>query len=206
MPSKILITGILTCLLCFSAFAQDEKKEKEEKVLPKEFVTDSIVKVSNPINPLSPAKAAFYSAILPGLGQAYNKKYWKIPIVYGAIGTGVYFYINNNKEYNRFRDAYKSRLAGFTNDEFYIDSDGNQLTTPRLSTEKLEDAQEFYRRNKEISLLVTLGFYALNIIDANVDAHLLQYNIDENLSLAPHYKFNEFDAKSNLGLTLNFNF
>ncbi|SFC80420.1 hypothetical protein SAMN04487987_10129 [Algibacter pectinivorans] len=206
IPNKILITGIVSCLLCFATFAQDKKKEKDEKVLPKEVVVDSIVKVSDPINPLSPAKAAFYSAILPGLGQAYNKKYWKIPIVYGAIGTGVYFYITNNKEYNRYRDAYKSRLAGFTNDEFYLDAAGNQLTTPRLSTDKLEDAQEFYRRNKEISLLVTLGLYALNIIDANVDAHLLQYNIDENLSLAPHYKFNEFDAKSNFGLTLNFNF
>lgn len=205
IPNKILITGILTCLLCFSSFAQNKKKDKK-KDLPKEVVIDSIITPSKPINPLSPAKAAFYSAILPGLGQAYNKKYWKIPIVYGAIGTGVYFYINNNKEYNRYRDAYKSRLAGFTNDEFYLDSQGNQLTSPRVTTEKLEDAQKFYRRNKEISLLVTLGFYALNIIDANVDAHLLQYNVDENLSLAPHYKLNEFDATSNLGLTLNFKF
>ena len=62
------------------------------------------------------------------------------------------------------------------------------------------------RKNKEISLLVTIGLYALNIIDANVDAHLLQYNVDENLSLAPHYKFDEFDASSSLGLTLNFKF
>ena len=205
MQNKILITGIVACLLCFSSFAQDKNK-KQKKELPKEVIIDSIIKPSKPINALSPAKAAFYSAILPGLGQAYNKKYWKIPIVYGAIGTGVYFYIDNNKQYNRFRDAYKSRLAGFTNDEFYLDSQGNQLSSPRVTTEKLEDAQKFYRRNKEISLLVTIGFYALNIIDANVDAHLLQYNVDENLSLAPHFKLNEFDASSNLGLTLNFKF
>ncbi|MGB5417612.1 DUF5683 domain-containing protein [Algibacter sp.] len=205
MPNKFLITGILTCLLCFASFSQNKKK-KNTTELPKEVVIDSIIKPTEPIDALSPAKAAFYSAILPGLGQAYNKKYWKIPIVYGAIGTGIYFYIDNNKEYNRYRDAYKSRLAGYTNDEFYLDSQGNQLSTPRVTTAKLEDAQQFYRRNKEISLLVTLGFYALNIIDANVDAHLLQYNVDENLSLAPHYKFNEFDAKSNVGLTLNFKF
>jgi hypothetical protein len=67
-------------------------------------------------------------------------------------------------------------------------------------------AQKLFRRNKELSLLVTIGIYALNIIDANVDAHLLQYNVDENLSLAPHYKLNEIDATSNLGLTLNFKF
>nr|WP_245234900.1 DUF5683 domain-containing protein [Tamlana crocina] len=185
--------------------AQDTLPEQE--ALPEPLVAvDSISKPGVVINPLAPAKAAFLSAILPGLGQAYNKKYWKIPIVYGAIGTGVYFYINNNKEYNRYRDAYKSRLAGFETDEFYFDGQGNKLTSPRISTDRLEDAQKFYRRNKEISLLVTLGLYALNIIDANVDAHLMQYNVDENLSLAPHYRFNEIDATSNLGLTLNFKF
>ncbi|MDO5971694.1 DUF5683 domain-containing protein [Flavivirga aquimarina] len=203
MLNKFLIVSIFAFLFCFSATAQE--KDKKTKKLPKEVIIDSIIEIKKPINPLSPAKAAFYSAVLPGLGQAYNKKYWKIPLVYGAIGTGVYFYITNNKEYNRYRDAYKRRLAGFTDDEFYF-SNGEQLTTPRVTTENLERAQEFYRKNKEISLLVTLGIYALNIIDANVDAHLMQYNVDENLSLAPHYRFNEFDASSNLGLTLNFKF
>ena len=66
--------------------------------------TDKVVKDS--INPLAPAKAAFYSAILPGLGQAYNKRYWKIPIVYAALGAGVYFIIDNNKKYNDYRDIY----------------------------------------------------------------------------------------------------
>lgn len=205
IPNKLLWVAAFTLLWSISLIAQDKNPEQEP--LPDPVIaTDSISKVRERINPLAPAKAAFLSAILPGLGQAYNKKYWKIPIVYGAIGTGVYFYINNNKEYNRYRDAYKNRLAGFETDEFYFDGNGNKLTTPRISTSRLEDAQKFYRRNKEISLLVTFGLYALNIIDANVDAHLMQYNVDENLSLAPHYKFNEMNATSNLGLTLNFKF
>lgn len=204
MPNKLLIASLFLLLCCFSVSGQKNKDQKQE--LPKEIITDSIIEIQEPINPLSPSKAAFYSAILPGLGQAYNKKYWKIPIVYAAIGTGVYFYINNNNEYNRYRDAFKSRLAGFTNDEFYLDSEGNQLSTPRVTTEGLQRAQKFYRRNQELSLLVTIGMYALNIIDANVDAHLLQYNVDENLSLAPHYKINEIDASGNVGLTLNFKF
>lgn len=205
MLNKSVIVSVLAFLFCFSLVAQEKEEKTKKKRISKEIVVDSVIK-REPINPLSPAKAAFYSAILPGLGQAYNKKYWKIPIVYGALGTGIYFYVNNNKEYNRYRDAYKRRLAGYTDDEFYFDSSGNQLSTPRVSTDGLEDAQDFYSRNKEISLLVTIGIYALNIIDANVDAHLLQYNVDENLSLAPHYEFNEFDATSNLGLTLNFKF
>jgi len=205
VPNKILIAGLFVLLFCFSVVGQDKEKKEINQEIPL-VITDSIIDISNPINPLSPAKAAFYSAILPGLGQAYNKKYWKIPIVYGALGTGIYFYINNNNEYNRYRDAYKSRLAGFTNDEFYLDSEGKQLSSPRVTTEGLERGQKFYRRNKELTLLVIIGIYALNIIDANVDAHLLQYNVDENLSLAPHYKLNEIDATGNLGLTLNFKF
>lgn len=202
--NKFLTSSALLIFCCCSLFAQ--KKNEKIQDLPTIIAADSISEIREPINPLAPAKAAFYSAILPGLGQAYNKKYWKIPIVWGAIGTGVYFYISNNKEYHRYRDAYKSRLAGFTNDEFYFDSKGNQLTSPRVTTEGLERGQKFYKKNKEISLLVTLGLYALNIIDANVDAHLLQYNVDENLSLAPHYKIDEFDASSSIGLTLNFKF
>ena len=159
------------------------------------------------VDPLRPSKAAFYSAILPGLGQAYNKKYWKIPIVYGALATGIYFYLDNDSEYNRYRDAYKNRLAGYTNDEFWgVDSNGDPLNAPKISNDGLIRAQRTLRRNKEISLLVTIGLYALQIIDANVDAHLLQYNVDENLSIRPHYKINQLEADSQLGLTFNFQF
>ena len=206
MPNKYLIAGVSLFIGCFSLLAQDKNNDKKLEELPQKAVIDSLVEIKKPINPLSPAKAAFYSAVLPGLGQTYNKKYWKIPIVYGALATGIYFYTSNNKEYNRYRGAYKSRLAGFTNDEFYFDSQGNKLSIPRVTDEGLERGQKFYRRNKEVSLLVLMGIYILNIIDANVDAHLIQYNIDENLSLAPHFKINKIDTTSNLGLTLNFNF
>ncbi|MCB4808014.1 DUF5683 domain-containing protein [Tamlana sp. 62-3] len=208
MLNKTVIAGILFLFCSLSLLAQNESEteESKKKQLPNEVVVDSIFEIRKPIDALRPAKAAFFSAILPGLGQVYNKKYWKVPIVYAALGTGLYFYIDNNKQYNRYRDAYKSRLAGFTNDEFYYDSNGDLLETPRISTENLETAQDFYKKNKEISLLVTIGLYALNIIDANVDAHLMQYNVDENLSLAPHYEFNEINATNNLGLTLNFKF
>lgn len=150
-------------------------------------------------DPLAPARAAFYSAVLPGLGQAYNGRYWKIPIVYAALGVGTYFYINNDNEYHRYRDAYRIRLAGGTNDEF---SDENG--TPLISDSGLQDAQEFYQRNKEVSLLVMIGLYALNIIDANVDAHLQQFNVSENLALKPAYNFNTFTGKTDFGLSLNF--
>jgi hypothetical protein len=150
---------------------------------------------SNDIDPLTPAKAAFYSAVLPGLGQAYNKKYWKIPLVYGAIGTSLYFYIDNNKKYNQYRDAYKRRLEGYTDDKFsYLDKN------------RLIAGQKFYQRNRDLSALMTLAFYALNILDANVDAALIQFNVNENLSVKPVIYPNDVTFKTNLGLTLNYNF
>ncbi|PWK17663.1 DUF5683 domain-containing protein [Xanthomarina spongicola] len=200
MPNKLLIISVFLFAFCFSAFAQEgekEDKKKKNKVTPtEELVVETGTVIIEPIDPLSPARAAFYSAVLPGLGHAYLKKYWKIPVIYAGLGVGVYFYINNNNEYNRYRDAYKRRLAGFEDDEFY----------GTISDDGLQDAQKTYGRNREISLLVTIGVYALNIIWANVDAHLMQFNIDDNLSLQPHYKINEFDKTGDLGLTLNFKF
>ncbi|BAO74355.1 DUF5683 domain-containing protein [Winogradskyella sp. PG-2] len=199
MLNKRLYILLLCLFSAFYSFSQKEKDTTSIDISQGPIKAETITKKA--IDPLRPSKAAFYSAILPGLGQAYNKKYWKIPIVWGAIGTGVYFYVSNDKQFDRYRDAYKRRLAGFKDDEF-SDADGN----PLISDDGLIRAQQQFRRNKEISLLVTIGLYALNIIDANVDAHLLQFNVDENLSLSPHYQYNRMENTSDLGLTLNFQF
>lgn len=194
--SALTIISVIGCI--FLGWSQDAQTVKP--VEKPEMI--SVENNGEEIDMLAPSKAAFYSAVLPGLGQAYNKKYWKIPIVYAALGTGIYFYKMNDKQYNRYRDAYKRRLAGFEDDEFYGDTPGN----PRITDEALIRAQKTLKKNKEISILVTLGLYALNIIDANVDAHLIQFNVDENLSLKPHYEFNSINQKSNMGITLNLNF
>jgi hypothetical protein len=143
------------------------------------------------INMLAPSKAAFYSAVLPGLGQVYNKKYWKVPLVYGALGTTIYFYISNNNKYHAYRDAYKRRLEGFNDDEFtYLDNS------------RLIAAQKFYQNNRDLSALLTGLFYILNIVDANVDAHLMQFNVNDNLTIKPDFYRNEFSANQNLGISL----
>lgn len=154
------------------------------------------------INPLAPSKAAFYSAIVPGLGQIYNKRYWKVPLVWGAIGTGIYVYSFNNTEYNRARDAFKRRRAGFTDDEFWdINGDGSG---PDIDLESLQNAQERSQRDRDLALLLTIAAYALNIIDANVDAHLKQYNVDDNLAIDfnPYLDLNPLTNRPNYGMAL----
>lgn len=194
MINKLFLIIILVCSI-ITIQAQENNVDEEKGLVIQKTVE------SQKTDPLRPARAAFYSAVFPGLGQAYNKKYWKIPIVYGAIGTGLYFYIDNNKILKRYRNAYKRRLAGFTDDEFY-----GPGATPFLSDEALIRAQRTLKRNKEMAMLITVGLYALNIIDANVDAHLLQYNMDENLALEPFIDFNNPNYIAQLGLSLNLKF
>ncbi len=199
-----MIYRFLFFLIIFSSFGRTIAQDAVESAM---VIQDTIPIKKTRIDPLSPSKAAFYSAVLPGLGQAYNKKYWKIPIVYGALGTGVYFYVRNTNEYNRYRDAYKSRLAGLTSDEFYdINNSGVIPGSPDVSDEALRDAQEFYQRNRDLSILITVGLYLLNIIDANVDAHLKQYNVNDDLTLHPVFQQYENNYTAGLGLALTYRF
>ncbi|MBT8234690.1 MAG: hypothetical protein KJO04_00725 [Bacteroidia bacterium] len=165
--------------------------------------------IKGPIDPLKPSKAAFYSAVLPGLGQAYNKRYWKIPLVWGALGAGIYAITYNDGQYNSFRSAFKRRQAGFIDDEYYdLNGSGIVPGEPDFSDEALQDAQERFQRDRDLSLLITIGLYALNIIDANVDAHLKQFNVDEKLSMdiKPYLHWEEQYGQAHYGLALQIKF
>lgn len=122
----------------------------------------------------SPARAAMLSATLPGLGQIYNQKYWKVPIIYAGFGTLAYFVDFNNSNYRKWRRAWLARV------------DGNPNTIdgfPLHSTDVLERAMNYYRRNLEITYMLAAGLYLLNILDASVDAHLMDFDVGERLSL-----------------------
>ena len=135
-------------------------------------------------DPLTPSKAAFYSAIIPGLGQAYLGKTWKIPIIYSAIGASLYYFDLNNKEMNEYRNAYKRRLNGFFDDRFL------ELAIP-ITTEQLLLGMEFHKNYRDIALVLAVLSYMLNILEANVSAHLLQFNVSEDLSVTPNLIIDE---------------
>ena len=164
----ILAIFLLSSLYCFS------QKDTTNVVVKGQKLSSN-----NIYNPLSPSKAAFYSAVFPGGGQAYNKKYWKVPLAWAAVGIPTYFYLNNNSEYKRYRKAYKLRKTGLV-DEFTLE-DGTEL----ISLTGLERAQKTLRGNRDLSLLVVIIGYVLQIVEASVNAHLLQFDASDNITVNP---------------------
>lgn len=122
----------------------------------------------------SPKKAT-YLALIPGAGQIYNKKYWKVPIVYAGFGVMGYFAIANRKEYLIYNEAYTcSVLEG--------DDCTNDLTD-RYSSDELKSIKDYYQRNMELSFIIMGAWYVLQILDASVDAHLYYWEVNEDLSV-----------------------
>ena len=175
----------LTPLILFLSFTTFGQKQDLPSFIEKEY------------DPLRPSRAAFYSAVFPGLGQIYNKRYWKLPLVYGGIGASIYFYDLNNIKFRQYRNAYKKRLAGFTDDEFQ---------GIILDNDRLVDGMNFYKQYRDQSMLFIIGTYFLNILDANIDAHLKQYNLNQNLSLKPYIDYHSVVADHHIGVSINFNF
>ncbi|WP_456378073.1 DUF5683 domain-containing protein [Lutibacter sp.] len=188
---QLYIFLILSNLTIFNSFSQEDEALK---------IKDTVFTKNIEFNPLSPAKAAFYSAILPGLGQAYNKKYWKIPFVYAALGSGVYFYTLNDNNYNRARTAFKLMKAEKPHE--FDGLDGN----PYLSEDALISAQKGYKKDRDLSLLVTAGLYVLQILEASTNAHLLQHNIDNSLTINPKLIRNSINNRTIVGAQINFKF
>ena len=118
----------------------------------------------------SPRKAAILSMYVPGAGQVYTKKYWKIPIIYSALIASGYCINENNSEYKKYRDTYLNRMNGQSDNLSYTDSE-------------LITLKDYYKRNREISIMLFSLTYILNIIDASVNAHLSEYEVNEDISL-----------------------
>jgi Family of unknown function (DUF5683) len=133
--------------------------------------------IPNSKQPHSPRKAALYSAVFPGLGQAYNREYWKMPLVYAAIGTCTYFFIDNMKTYKLYRDAYRLRVDGNP------DTNDTDPRTAPFDTESLKLGRDQFRQYVDYSVLFFILAYGLNIVDATVFAHLRNFDMSDDLSM-----------------------
>jgi len=156
------------------------------------------------MQPHSPFKATVLAVALPGAGQIYNgiakdgsvfKKFWKVPVVWAALGTCVYYIDFNTRQYNLFRQQYVAAA----------DNDPNTIPTLSDNALYLNTGMDYYRRFMDISYLSLAGVYILQAIDANVDAHLFYYDISNDLSLRWHPSYFIAGSRNHgLGLTLEF--
>lgn len=183
----LFLSFLVSIFFLFTGFSQEEKMNDLK-------IKNHKKEIAYEFNSLAPAKAAFYSAILPGLGQAYNKKYWKIPIIYGAIGTSTYFYIRNNNNYHEVLDALKLKKEGKPNQYDNLDETA------------LERAVTGFKKDRDLAMFITIGFYVLNILEANVDAHLPDKKIDDNLSFSPNLFVSPITNEITYGASVTFKF
>lgn len=177
MKKNTIILILLLTILGQTSFAQDV----EEKLYP------------------NPKKALIYSAILPGAGQFYNKKYWKIPIIYGLGGFLVYNYVNFNAEYRCY--------LGALNDDEHCSGFNTQL----LAESQIRDRKDIAKRNRDLQVILLLLTYVVNITDANVDAHLHEFDIGDNASaridpMVKPFQTNNGGINNAIGLNIDIKF
>lgn len=145
------------------------------------------------------AKAAIRSAILPGLGQIYNKKYWKLPLVYGALAIPVSTFKYNSDWYTKTRFAYTTRV---TNDTANFKNIARELQP--ISTEALRTYRNSFRKNMDFSVLGLLLMWGLNVVDATVDGHLRTFNISDDLTMSIQPSTRNFQQGFGMTATLHF--
>jgi hypothetical protein len=146
------------------------------------------LETSDTVKPHSPRRAAFYSAVLPGLGQVYNKQYWKVPLMYAGGAVAGYLIYYNYGVYNNLRKSFRYRLDGDSTtslEQFSIwtISGGLDVNLENFSNGELLTLQQTYRRDLDLSVLLAVGVYALNVVDAVVFAHLYDFDVSDDLTL-----------------------
>jgi hypothetical protein len=132
-----------------------------------------------------PAKAAFYSAVVPGLGQAYNKSYWKIPLVYATGGVIGYFIYDNNRKYQDYSQALRIRFDGdpLTIDKYAEDNVYGEGRANDQGSRNLRSSKDFFRKYRDLDIILAVLAWGLNVLEAHVDAHLKAFDVSEDLSL-----------------------
>ena len=180
----LLFCGLLCC------HAQENPAVQDTAV-----ISEGILMAETEIGTKNPLRASLYSAVMPGLGQVYNEKIWKVPLVWGLIGTGIGVTVHYNGRYHHYRDAFISELNGETHEYSGI-----------FDADRLGLIQDDMRRNRDYAIAITVLVYALNVLDATVDAHLYEIRRDRDLSVDPTAFVDPSTGKANVGLALKLDF
>ncbi|MBN2812602.1 MAG: hypothetical protein JXQ80_00925 [Bacteroidales bacterium] len=164
-----------TLLLWLSPAVMAQEQDSLAAPSPR-FIVDDSTAVDTSFHKHSPRTALVLSLICPGLGQAYNKKYWKIPFIYGAGGAFLYYVNYNQMKYTKFRKVYND----YTNDK----NDGTAIIDGMLYySQSYERGMNGYRRYRDLSVAGLAAIYLINAIDAMVDANFTRYDVSDDLSM-----------------------
>jgi len=190
MKHVIFVIAIILTIPALAVSQQKDTlivKDTTGKVVASSKVRKGLWRDSAGNRTFEPRKAAIYSAVFPGLGQIYNKKYWKVPLVYAAVGIPIYTFFDNRTWYNRIRYALQVQSDGPASPDY---ADRLAQVHPKLQKFVIEGRDQTllnyrndYRKNMDYSILFTLLFWGLNVVDATVDAHLKGFNVNDNLSM-----------------------
>lgn len=191
IPLGLLLFSLMASTPVFS----QNQSEVEATTTAVEESESKKIKTDYASLPKNPKKATILSAILPGAGQVYNNKAWKVPILYAGFMTDIYFIGYNNKRYQTFRSA----LFAF--------DEGDRSQFPSLNRQSLVRNVDFWRESRDLTILLLAAIYALNLIDANVDAHLSGFDISDDIAMKIEPNMGTLAASGNsMGLTLKFQF
>ena len=209
------------CLLLGAqkSFAQvitDTTRQGNNVIVRDTIELDTDKKIDSVLRVHSPRTAAIRSAILPGLGQVYNKKYWKLPLVYGALGTTAYIFFDNLKTYRDLRftyaakykaglppfdPAFPDRPGPFRDSTDYVKIKSQYVN---LDLQFLRYHRDEFRRNIDYSVLVFILFWGLQVVDATVDAHLKSFDVSPDLSFKMKPGYSAFAQTNGVSLVLTF--
>ena len=181
MSRESFVIGFIFILFCFAeSFAQQVDRGDSTILIQPEMDTTKLIAAADSISSeeadeIRSNKAALYAAILPGLGQIYNKKYWKLPILYGGAATLGFWIDFNNKKYQQYRNAYLEQRS--LPEELWTDP-----LAINVQSDNLQNGIDYYRRNRDLLMILLAGVYFLQIVDAYVDAQLMNFDVSENIS------------------------
>ncbi len=155
----------------------------------------------------SPRKATLYSMLCPGLGQIYNHRYWKLPIVYAGYGTMAYFFQANHGEYIKFKNAYKFVTAGNTEGN-NVTPVNDYVTRYHYNSDLLKNGRDYYRRNLELTYILTGVWYILVAVDAQVDAQFFDFDVSDQITfnVQPYIQPRSNQIPGVAGLTFSLSF
>jgi Family of unknown function (DUF5683) len=184
-------------LISARVFAQKTVPVKTDSTKKK---NTNIFLAADPAKAYNPRIATYRSAILPGWGQYTNKKYWKIPVVYAALGVTTYLFLRNSKQYREARDAYTNAIDGDTSNDYQIPQ---PYFTVKNQPDRIRTFRNQVRQNVDYSVLFFIVFWGLNVVDATVDAHLKTFDVSDDLSLQIKPGYSQLAGTNGISLVLN---